>query len=60
LRDVDDTLGVAYSHGVAGFAGGQLVGICDDPGMALGYKAARSIAQRQASADAARDRTCGT
>ncbi len=38
FRNVDDTLGVIYTHGFAGLAGGLLVGIFADPGMALGYK----------------------
>jgi Amt family ammonium transporter len=39
FRKVDDTLGVVYTHGFAGLAGGLLVGIFADPQMALGYKA---------------------
>ncbi len=38
FRNVDDTLGVVYTHGFAGLAGGLLVGIFADPQMALGYK----------------------
>ena len=38
FRKVDDTLGVVYTHGFAGLAGGLLVGIFADPGMALFYK----------------------
>src|SRR5437764_6524635 len=38
FRKVDDTLGVVYTHGFAGFAGGLLVGIFADPNMALFYK----------------------
>ena len=38
FRKVDDTLGVVYTHGFAGFAGGLLVGIFADPQMAIGYK----------------------
>ena len=38
FRRVDDTLGVVYTHGFAGLAGGLLVGIFADPNMALGYK----------------------
>jgi Amt family ammonium transporter len=38
FRRVDDTLGVIYTHGFAGLAGGLLVGIFADPGMALYYK----------------------
>jgi Amt family ammonium transporter len=38
FRNVDDTLGVIYTHGFAGLAGGLLVGIFADPNMALGYK----------------------
>jgi Amt family ammonium transporter len=38
FRRVDDTLGVIYTHGFAGFAGGLLTGIFADPNMALFYK----------------------
>jgi Amt family ammonium transporter len=38
FRRVDDTLGVVYTHGFAGLAGGLLVGIFADPNMALFYK----------------------
>ena len=38
FRKVDDTLGVVYTHGFAGFAGGLLAGIFADPQMAIGYK----------------------
>jgi Amt family ammonium transporter len=38
FRNVDDTLGVIYTHGFAGVAGGILVGIFADPNMVLGYK----------------------
>jgi Amt family ammonium transporter len=38
FRNVDDTLGVVYTHGFAGLAGGLLVGVFADPQMALGYK----------------------
>ena len=37
FRNVDDTLGVVYTHGFAGLAGGLLVGVFADPQMALGY-----------------------
>jgi len=37
FRNVDDTLGVIYTHGIAGFAGGMLTGVFADPQMALGY-----------------------
>jgi Amt family ammonium transporter len=33
FRNVDDTLGVVYTHGFAGLAGGLLTGIFADPGM---------------------------
>jgi ammonium transporter, Amt family len=33
FRNVDDTLGVVYTHGFAGFAGGLLVGVFADPHM---------------------------
>src|SRR3954467_14837293 len=35
FRRVDDTLGVVYTHGFAGLAGGLLVGIFADPNMVL-------------------------
>jgi ammonium transporter, Amt family len=35
FRHVDDTLGVVYTHGFAGLAGGLLVGIFADPHMVL-------------------------
>jgi Amt family ammonium transporter len=38
FRNVDDTLGVIYTHGFAGLAGGLLTGIFADPQMALFYK----------------------
>src|SRR5438067_8431603 len=38
FRNVDDTLGVVYTHGFAGLAGGLLVGVFADPNMALFYK----------------------
>jgi ammonium transporter, Amt family len=38
FRNVDDTLGVIYTHGFAGVAGGLLVGVFADPNMALFYK----------------------
>jgi len=37
FRRVDDTLGVVYTHGFAGLAGGLLVGVFADPNMALFY-----------------------
>jgi ammonium transporter, Amt family len=37
LRRVDDTLGVVYTHGFAGLAGGLLVGVFADPNMALTF-----------------------
>jgi Amt family ammonium transporter len=37
FRNVDDTLGVIYTHGFAGFAGGLLTGIFADPGMMVYY-----------------------
>jgi Amt family ammonium transporter len=42
FRLVDDTLGVIYTHGVAGLAGGLLVGVFADPQMALGYKTSKA------------------
>jgi Amt family ammonium transporter len=35
FRNVDDTLGVIYTHGFAGLAGGLLVGLFADPGMTV-------------------------
>ena len=32
FRNVDDTLGVVYTHGIAGLAGGLLTGVFADPG----------------------------
>ncbi len=37
LRRVDDTLGVIYTHGLAGLCGGLLVGVFADPNMAVFY-----------------------
>jgi ammonium transporter, Amt family len=37
LRKVDDTLGVIYTHGLAGLCGGLLVGVFADPNMAVFY-----------------------
>jgi Amt family ammonium transporter len=37
FRNVDDTLGVVYTHGFAGLAGGLLTGVFADPQMALSY-----------------------
>jgi Amt family ammonium transporter len=33
FRSVDDTLGVIYTHGIAGLAGGLMVGLLSDPNM---------------------------
>src|SRR5919204_4420691 len=35
FRKVDDTLGVIYTHGFAGFAGGLLTGVFADPNMVI-------------------------
>jgi ammonium transporter, Amt family len=40
FRNVDDTLGVLYTHGFAGFAGGLLTGIFADPKMLVYVKPA--------------------
>jgi Amt family ammonium transporter len=37
FRNVDDTLGVVYTHGFAGLAGGLLTGVFADPNMAIYY-----------------------
>jgi Amt family ammonium transporter len=37
FRNVDDTLGVVYTHGFAGLAGGLLTGFFADPGMLVYY-----------------------
>ena len=39
FRNVDDTLGVIYTHGFAGLAGGLLLGLFADPNMAVTYTA---------------------
>jgi Amt family ammonium transporter len=38
FRNVDDTLGVLYTHGFAGFAGGLLTGVFADAAMAVAYE----------------------
>src|SRR3989440_2783958 len=42
FRNVDDTLGVVYTHGFAGLLGGLLVGIFADPNMAVWYTTSKS------------------
>jgi Amt family ammonium transporter len=37
FRRVDDTLGVIYTHGIAGLLGGLLTGVFADPNMAVFY-----------------------
>ncbi|MBO0768584.1 MAG: ammonium transporter [Solirubrobacterales bacterium] len=37
FRNVDDTLGVIYTHGFAGLAGGVLTGVFANSNMAIGY-----------------------
>jgi Amt family ammonium transporter len=37
FRNVDDTLGVIYTHGFAGLAGGLLTGVFADPNMAVTF-----------------------
>ena len=37
FRNVDDTLGVIYTHGIAGLAGGLLTGVFADPLMRVYY-----------------------
>ena len=44
FRNVDDTLGVVYTHGFAGVAGGLLVGIFANSAMAATTLPARSPA----------------
>ncbi len=39
LRHVDDAMGVVYTHGIAGFCGGLLVGILADPNIIV-YRSA--------------------
>jgi Amt family ammonium transporter len=41
FRNVDDTLGVIYTHGFAGLAGGLLTGVFADPNMALFYNTSK-------------------
>jgi Amt family ammonium transporter len=45
FRDVDDTLGVVYTHGVAGLCGGLLVGFLADPAIVeyIGIKGATNL-----------------
>ena len=43
FRSVDDTLGVVYTHGIAGFSGGMLVGIFADPHMAVYRTAGNNV-----------------
>jgi ammonium transporter, Amt family len=40
FRSVDDTLGVIYTHGFAGLAGGLLVGVFADPNMLVYFPSA--------------------
>ena len=42
FRNVDDTLGVIYTHGFAGLLGGILVGIFADPNMAVFYTTSKN------------------
>ena len=44
FRNVDDTLGVVYTHGFAGLAGGLLVGIFANSAMAETVSPGRSPA----------------
>ncbi len=50
MNKVDDTLGVVYTHGVAGLVGGLLTGIFADPGMTIyrGVGRTPSVAARGA------------
>ncbi len=41
FRNVDDTLGVIYTHGFAGFAGGLLTGIFASSSMAVSYQVSK-------------------
>jgi Amt family ammonium transporter len=41
FRNVDDTLGVVYTHGFAGLAGGLLTGVFADPNMALSFMSSK-------------------
>ena len=65
FRKVDDTLGVVYTHGIAGLSGGLLVGMLADPNMNIyvgGKLPARTPAAHgggHAAALAGRDRRCG-
>ena len=42
FRNVDDTLGVIYTHGFAGLMGGILTGIFADPNMAVFYTTSKN------------------
>ena len=50
LRRVDDTLGVVYTHGFAGLAGGVLTGIFADPQMGLFNRGTSSVGLLHGSA----------
>ncbi|HEX4107653.1 MAG TPA: ammonium transporter [Solirubrobacteraceae bacterium] len=41
FRNVDDTLGVIYTHGIAGFVGGLMVGLLCCPNMVVDYGVAK-------------------
>ena len=43
MKKVDDALGVFHTHGVAGLAGGLLVGLFADPAMAIYYNKDGSV-----------------
>ena len=49
FRNVDDTLGVVYTHGFAGLAGGLLVGVFADPNMIV-YHGSRQDRQHRRAA----------
>ncbi len=51
FRNVDDTLGVVYTHGVAGLAGGLLTGIFADPNMIVYPGVGKTREHRRAGVD---------
>ena len=60
FRDVDDTLGVIFTHGIAGLCGGLLVGLLADPAIVeyIGVGGAREPAGQAGCCSAAAGRCC--
>ena len=53
FRNVDDTLGVVYTHGFAGLVGGLLVGIFASSGMAASLAGLSPVTRQRAPAEVA-------